>query len=107
MENDHEDDHHVCAAGAIDFGRNRYWSVGGIEEAFGTNQSAASPHPTNGHRSRLRWERSNRPTGGRSAEQAAQPRALSVAAASEKPADMEEGVSLRQCIAGLAKQSKA
>ena len=59
--------------------------------------------------SRLRFgERSNRPT--RRAFRGtsrATPRLSGCRSSCEKPAGMEGGVSLRQCIAGLAKQSKA
>ena len=66
MENDHEDDRHVCAAGAIDTGRNLYcsgwWNRRGVRNA---NQSAAGAlTQLTAIRSRLRFgERSNRPTG--------------------------------------------
>ena len=111
MENDHEDDRHVCAAGAIDSGRNLYWSGWrnrrGVRNA---NQSAASAlTQLTAIRSRLRFgERSNRPT--RRAFRGtsrATPRLSGCRSSCEKPAGMEGGVALRQCIAGLAKQSKA
>jgi hypothetical protein len=65
MENDHEGDRHIRAAGAIDSRRNLYWSGWrnrrGVRNA---NQSAASAlTQLTAIRSRLRFgERSNRPT---------------------------------------------